>query len=98
LIGGWLTRNTRTPGTCDSLGRRSAMILIDAALALGARLQVDRDLAGVQRPAARPAADVVAERGDVRILRHDLRDLELMARHLVEGDPLNRLRAEFEAP
>src|SRR5213076_1211016 len=70
--------------------------LVDALAPLIARLQLDHHAAGVDLAAAAAAADLDLIRRDVRILGDDVRDLRLVADHLVVADALDRLRADAE--
>src|SRR5205085_5763404 len=71
----------------------------DALPALGPRLEFDHHASVVEAAAATAtAANLNLILGDVGIFGDDVRDLELMARHLVEADALDRFRADAEAP
>src|SRR5204863_8965821 len=71
-----------------TLSLHDALPIFDGQLALASRFQLDRDASGIQPAAARPAADVVAEAEDVRILRDDVGELHLVPHHLLEPNPL----------
>src|SRR5207344_2799838 len=85
-------------GHLRQLGPQLRHDLIDRSLALGPRLEVDREPALIQAAAAGPAADVAAHAGDVRILFDDLGHLLLVPHHLVERDALDGFDADVEAP
>jgi hypothetical protein len=67
--------------------------LIDRQRPFGTRLEIDDHPSGVDAAAL---TDVVRQPCDVWILADDVRDLRLVADHVIEPDTLNRLGADEE--
>ena len=86
------------PDTLDGLLLQPSNDLARRRFALGVRLEVDEEAAGVQRDVGAVDADEGGKALDVRIAEDRLRQGLLMGGHLVERNGFRRLRHALDDP